>query len=97
MGSTGDRLIILRKYVIGPAFYSIIGIVLPYGLSNRPQSEIVMIIMAVVFFAAFIHIVMLISMKYIIYLLLLAPSGALVVIMVYYIHINPVFQIFQIL
>ena len=50
MGSTGDRLIILRKYVIGPAFYSIIGIVLPYGLSNRPQSEIVMIIMAVVFF-----------------------------------------------
>ena len=28
---------------------------------------------------------------------LLAPSGALVVIMVYYIHINPVFQIFQIL
>ena len=45
-----DRLIILRKYVIGPTFYSIIGIVLPYGLSNRPQSEIVMIIMAVVFF-----------------------------------------------
>ena len=28
---------------------------------------------------------------------LLAPSGALVVIMVYYIYINPVFQIFQIL
>ena len=29
--------------------------------------------------------------------LLLAPSGALVVIMVYYIYINPVFQFFQIL
>ena len=70
MDSTRDRLIILRNYVIGPAFYSIIGIVFPYGLSNRPQSEIVMIIMAVVFFAAFIHIVMLILMKCIIYLLL---------------------------
>ena len=84
MGSTGDRLIILRKYVIGPAFYSIIGIVLPYGLSNRPQSEIVMIIMAVVFFAAFIHIVMLISMKYIIYLLLFIYLYIFYIYIIYY-------------